>query len=200
MKKVCLLLLLVALVGGCARTTATSLVAGKPAGRSQGLGKTVVLTWCGFEAADKAGPEKAARLRGLIATRFADLPGVDVVDAGPLLTALGGRDWREASDTELVTAAGAVGIDSVALVEVATLSGWLHISLPPGWSVETSFAYQARLLDARSGSLVLSALRGRDVATVFGVRGREALYKDFAADLAELTQPLAQPLVQPTDK
>ena len=84
----------------------------------------------------------------------------------------------------------------MALVEVATLVGRLHISLPPSWSVETSLAYQARVLDARSGSLVLSALRGRDVAVAFGVRGREALYKDFAADLAELTQPLAQP----TDK
>ncbi len=196
MKKICFLLLLVALSGGCARTTATSLVTGKPAGRSPGLGKTVVLTCCGFEAADKAGPEKAARLRSLIETRFADLRGVEVVDAGPLLTALGGRDWRDASDTELVAAARSAGVDSVALTEVATLSGWLHISLPPGWSVETSFAYQVRLLDARSGSLVLSALRGRDVVMAFGLRGREALYKDFAADLAELTQPLAQP----TDK
>lgn len=193
MKKVCLLLLLVALAGGCARSTATSLVAGNTAGQSLGLGKTVVLTWCGFEATDKAGGEKAARLRGLIETRFAGLPGTEVVDAGPLVTALGGRDWRDASDTELAAAARAAGVDSVALAEVATLAGRLHISLPPSWSVETSFAYQARVLDARSGSLVLSALRGRDVAVAFGVRGREALYKDFAADLAELTQPLAQP-------
>jgi hypothetical protein len=196
MKKMCLLLLLVAFAGGCARTTATSLVAGNPAARGPGLGKTVVLTWCGFEATDKAGPEKAARLRGLIEARLGGLPGAELVDAGPLTAALGGRDWRDASDMELVAAARAAGVDSVALAEVATLSGWLHISLPPGWSVETSFAYQARLLDARSGSLVLSALRGRDVVVTFGVRGREALYKDFAADLAELTQPLAQP----TDK
>ena len=193
MKKVCLLLLLLALAGGCARTTATSLVAGNTAGQSLGLGKTVVLTWCGFEATDKAGAEKAARLRGLVEARFAGLPGTEVVDAGPLVTALGGRAWRDASDTELVAAARGAGIDSVALVEVAALVGRLHISLPPTWSVETSFAYQARVLDARSGSLVLSALRGRDVTVVFGLSGREALYKDFAADLAELTQPLAQP-------
>ena len=193
MKKMCLLLLLVAFAGGCVRATTMSLVAGNPAGRSPSLGKTVVLTWFEFETTDKAGPEKAARLRGLIEARFAGLPGTEVVDAGPLLTALGGRDWRDASDTELVAAARAAGVDSVALAEVATLSGWLHISLPPGWSVETSFAYQARLLDARSGSLVLSALRGRDVVVTFGVRGREALYRDFAADLAELTQSLAQP-------
>ncbi len=192
MKKVCLLLSLVALAGGCARSTATSLVAGNMAGQRVGLGKTVVLTWCGFEATDKAGGEKAARLRGLIETRFAGLPGTEVVDAGPLVTALGGRDWRDASDTELAAAARAAGVDSVALAKVATLAGRLHIALPPAWSVETSFAYQARLLDARSGSLILSALRGRDVVVAFGVRGREALYKDFAADLAELTQPLAQ--------
>ena len=196
MKKVCLLLLLVALAGGCARTTATSLVAGNTAGRSPGLGKTVVLTWFEFETTDKAGPEKAARLRSLIEVHFVGLPGTEVVDAGPVVAALGGREWRDASDMELAAAARASGVDSVALVEVATLVGRLYISLPPTWSVGTSFAYQARLLDARSGSLVLSALRGRDVAVAFGVRGREALYKDFAADLAELTQPLAQP----TDK
>ncbi|WP_148208427.1 hypothetical protein [Solidesulfovibrio magneticus] len=196
MKKMCLLLLLVAFAGGCARTTTTSLVAGNPAGRDLGLGKTVVLTWFEFETTDKAGPEKAARLRGLIEARFAGLPGTEVVDAGPLVAALGSRDWRAASDTELVAAARTVGVHSVALVEVATLVGRLHISLTPAWSVETSFAYQARLLDARSGSLVLSALRGRDVAVAFGVRGREALYRDFTADLAELTQSLAQP----TDK
>lgn len=196
MKKVCLLLLLVALAGGCARSTATSLVVGNPAGRSLGLGKTVVLTWCGFEATDKAGAEKAARLRGLIEARFVGLPGTEVVDAGPVVAALGGREWRDASDMELAAAARASGVDSVALVEVATLVGRLYISLPPTWSVGTSFAYQARLLDARSGSLVLSALRGRDVTVAFGLSGREVLYKDFAADLAELTQPLAQP----TDK
>ncbi|EKO37583.1 MAG: hypothetical protein B193_3748 [Solidesulfovibrio magneticus str. Maddingley MBC34] len=196
MKKVCLLLLLVALAGGCARTTATSLVTGNTAGQSLGLGKTVVLTWCGFEPTDKGGSEKAARLRGLIATHFAGLPGTEVTDAGPLVAALGGRDWRDASDMELAAAARASGVDSVALVEVATLVGRLYLSLPPTWSVETSFAYQARLLDARSGSLVLSALRGRDVTVAFGLSGREVLYKDFAADLAELTQPLAQP----TDK
>lgn len=194
MKRIGTLLLLAVLAGGCARTTTTSLVAGSPAGRS--LGKTVVLIWCGFEAADKAGPEKAARLRGLVQARFAGLPGTEVVDAGPLVAALDGRDWRDASDTELAAAARTAGVDSVALVEVATLAGRLHIALPPAWSVETAIAYQTRLLDARSGSLVLSALRGRDVAVAFGVRGREALYCDFATDLAELTRPL----VQATDK
>jgi hypothetical protein len=191
MKRIWMLLLLAALAGGCAKTTATSLVAGVPAGHSQGLGKIVVLTWFASEETDKAGAEKAARLREMIETRFGGLPGTELMDAGPLVAALGGRDWRDASDMELAAAARTAGVDSVALVEVASLLGRLHIALPPTWSVETSFAYQARLLDAGSGSLVLSALRGRDTAVAFGVRGREALYADFRADLTELTQPFA---------
>ena len=192
MKKVRMMLVLVVLICGCARTSNVSLVGGDPAAPGRTLGKTVVLTWFAFEGKDKAGQEKAARLRTVIMTRLSALPGATPVDAGPFVAALGSRDWRDASDTELATAARAVGVDSVAAVEVATLGGKLSISLPPYWTVESTFAYRARLLDARSGSLILSAMRGRESDKPFGVRGREALYQEFATDLAELTQPLAR--------
>ena len=192
MKYAWTIVLLTALICGCARTSTMSLVAGDPAATGRTLGRTVVLTWFAFEKKDKAGKDKAARLNALILARLGTLPGATAVDAGPFLAALGPRDWRDASDMELAAAARTVGADSVAVVEVASLGGKLHISLPPSWTVETSFAYRARLLDVPSGSLILSAMRGRDAAKPFAVRGREALYKDFEADLAELTQPLAR--------
>ena len=192
MKNAWIMLVLVALICGCAKTSNTSLVGGDPAGTGRTLGKTVVLTWFAFEGKDKAGQEKATRLRALIMARFSALPGATPMDAGPFVAALGNRDWRDASDTELATAARTVGADSVAAVEVATLGGKLSVSLPPYWTVETAFAYRARLVDGRSGSLILSAMRGHEADKPFAVRGREALYQEFETDLAELTQPLAQ--------
>jgi hypothetical protein len=192
MKYAWTIVLLTALICGCARTSTMSLVAGDPAATGRTLGRTVVLTWFAFEEKDKAGQDKAARLRTLVLARLRALPGITPVDDGPFVAALGARSWRNASDMELAAAARAVGVDSVAVVEVASLGGKLHISLPPSWTVETSFAYRARLLDVPSGSLILSAMRGRDVDQPFAMRGREALYQDFEADLAELTQSLAQ--------
>ncbi|QAZ67945.1 hypothetical protein C3Y92_12225 [Solidesulfovibrio carbinolicus] len=194
MKMIWTLLLLAVLAGGCARTTTTSLVAGKQADRNQGLGKTVVLTWFEFEATDKAGNDKAARLRGFIEKRIGGLPGTELAQAGALTAALGSDNWRDASDMELTAAARCVGADSVALVEVAVCRGALNVNLPlpPYWNVETAFAYRVRLLDVRSGSLILSAMRAHEADRPFAMRGRETLYQEFEKDLAELIQPLAQ--------
>lgn len=186
-------LLLAVLLAGCAKTKATSLVTGQPGEAGQNLGKTVVLTFFTFEEADAKGREKAARLRGMIETRFRGLPGMMPGDAETMTRALGARSWRDADDLELVTAARAAGVDSVAVVEVGSCHGELAIALPPAWSVTTRFAYRARLLDARTGRLVLSALRGRDTGGAFSLRGRESLYKDFDADLAALLVPVGVP-------
>lgn len=192
MKSAGIALLLVVVLCACAKTTATSLVAGQPAGERREFGKTVVLTWFAFEETGKGGREKAARLRSLINARLRALPGLTPGDEGAFIRELGEKNWRDASDTELVAAARAGGADSVVVLEVAKCGGSFNIHLPPSWNVETSFAYRARLLDVRSGSLILSAMRGRDADKPFALRGREALYQDFETDLAELTQPLVQ--------
>jgi hypothetical protein len=183
--------LLVGLLGGCAKTTATSLVTGQPGEAGRNFGKTVVLTYASFEEADVKGRDKAARLRQMIEARFRGLPGMTPTDAEALTSALGARNWRDAGDMELVAAARATGVDSVAVVEVGSCFGELAIALPPAWSVNTHFSYRVRMLDARTGKLVLSALRGRDTGGAFSLRGSESLYKDFDADLAALLFPVS---------
>lgn len=183
--------LMAAALAGCARPQATSLVTGEHTAVGPGLGKTVVLTAFAGEETDAKGREKGRRIRELIEARFRRLPGTAQVDAAVFLAALGGRPWPDAADSELMAAARAAGIDTVALVEVASCSGDLTVTLPPFWSVRTRFFYRARLLDVRTGTLALAALRGRENEKAFWLGGREALFADFDTDLGALLAPVA---------
>ena len=181
------MLILAVLLCGCAKTTTTSLVTGRQETPVSGLGKTVVLTWFAFEGQEAKTREKTDKLRGIIITRFSGLAGTTLAPQDAFGKDLTPRTWRDASDMELVAAARAEGIDSVALVEVASCGGDLSIGLlPPAWAVATRFSYRLRLLDARSGTLVRSALRGQDRNGTFSVRGKKELFADFDADLAAL--------------
>jgi len=195
MKSFFALLLLAALMAGCAKTVPTSLVTGQGMPPGQEYGKTAVLVWFAFDPKDAKGKRKVEKLREIIQARFAALPGMTVVDGDAVAKSLQPRTWRDVGDVELLAAARAAGVDSVALVEVASCAGDLGIGLTPlpTWSVVTRFSYRLRLLDVKSAILVRSAMRGQESGGMYAVRGLSDLLHDFDADLAAV---LAAPAPQ----
>ncbi|WP_300157622.1 hypothetical protein [Solidesulfovibrio sp.] len=188
MKSFLAVFVMVAILAGCAKTVSTSLVTGEGPVAGRQFGKTAVLVWFAFETRDAKGKDKADKLREIVMARFAALPGASLDDADALARAVAPRAWRDASDVELLAAARGAGLDSVALVEVAACGGELGIGLTPlpVWSVVTRFSYRLRLLDVKTGTLVQSAMRGKESGGPYTVRGIDALLREFDADLASL--------------
>ena len=187
--KCCIALFLsVALLAGCAKTVSTNLTTGQGLDVGRHLGRTAVLVWFGFEANDAKGKKRIERVREIVTTRFARLPGASLGGGDALAKALEPLAWRDASDVELLAAARKAGCDSVALVEVAACGGELSIGLMPlpVWAVTTRFSYRLRLLDVQSGALVQSAMRSKETGGAYTVRGIDALMRDFDADLASV--------------
>ena len=69
------LFLTLALLAGCAKTVSTNLATGQGLVAGRQLGRTAVLVWFGFEANDAKGKKKIERVREIVTTRFARLPG-----------------------------------------------------------------------------------------------------------------------------
>lgn len=171
---------------GCAVNTARDLVArGSAPGAS--WGRTILVCSVDYPAETEDEREKVRHITEQVDQAFDALPGVTRLPAEGLASRLPGRDLMGASDGELAAAALDAGADTVLLARVLGYGGELTISLlPPYWTTGTDYAYHARAIDARTGSLYLDAHRARKKGGAFTAHGRDELGRDFTADLSAL--------------
>ena len=182
-----LLFLAQLLLAGCAANAVRDTVSRGSAQPDRGLGRTVLICQAALPPGTPKADEKTGRLEVLGAQVLGGLPSARPVPAGALLERLGGRDPSGLGDRELAAVARETGADTVVLVRVVGFGGSLTVSLlPPYWMVTTDYAYQARVIDARSGALYLDAYRGRKSGGAFNALGAADLEQAFSADLADL--------------
>lgn len=182
------------LAAGCAPNAVRNIVARGSAEAGPGLGRTVLICQAALPPDAAKRQEKIPRLMALSAQALQSVPAAQAIPAEALLARLPGRDPAGLSDRELAAAAREAGAESVVLVRVLGYGGELAISLvPPYWMLTTDYAYQARVIDARSGALYLDAYRGRKSGRAFNALGPEDLDRAFAADLADLLAGAARP-------
>lgn len=181
------MVLVMALMTGCAANSVRNLVAKGDAGRGGGPGRTVVLAKVDLLPPYVGNMEKQSRILELTGQAVDSLPGAQRVPAEALLSRLDKRDPFGLSDSELAAAALDAGVDTVVLVQVLGYGGDFAIALVPVyWTVTLDYAYHARMIDARTGALYLDAHRGRRSSQPYSVKGREELAARFKADLAAL--------------
>ncbi|MFZ5428496.1 MAG: hypothetical protein ACOZEN_16150 [Thermodesulfobacteriota bacterium] len=171
---------------GCAVNTARDLVA-RGSAVNKSWGRTILVCRINPSDASESGREKVARIIKRVEEALDGQPGVTRLPEEALTSRLSGRSPVSLSDGELAAAALDAGADTVLVVQVLGYAGELTISLvPPFWSTGTQFAYHARAIDARTGSLYLDAHRGRKKGGAFTAHGRDELDRDFTADLSAL--------------
>lgn len=133
-------------------------------------------------AAEKEDAAARAAAAALTAQGTATLVAADSLVTGLALP------WPDAGDAELAAAARASGIDTVAVLTITEYTGKLHLGLPALWGTETSYRYELRLLDVKTGHLLLDARRFGQRGGPFLVRGLDDLHADFQNDLNELVR------------
>ena len=175
------------ILAGCAQPRGVTMVAKGDSPPKGGWGRTALVCETAVDQAGEAGREKVARIAEQARRALAATPGVEPLDAGPLVERLQGRSAASLGDAALAAEARAAGADTVVLVQVPGYGGELTISLlPPYWAVSTHYACHVRVLDARGGALYLDAQLGRRRGGLFSVRGPRELGEEFTAGLAGL--------------
>jgi hypothetical protein len=129
--------------------------------------------------------ESAAEVQAQLEAVLGVQPGAELADAAPLLATLGDPTLdAPISDLEAILAARELGVDSVCLLTVAEYGGYFQVVLiPPFWRSETTVAYGLRILDARSGKLLLEAVRSRSTGGFFAIRRAAHRPRELAEDL-----------------
>ncbi len=193
MKTVLLLIVagtLILTTSGCASTRHGSDVSGRCrqsalAGRD--LGRLAILARMSRDGGIPNAAEKEETAAKAAATALTAQGTATVAPADSLVTGLT-LPWPDAGDAELAAAARASGIDTVAVLTVTEYTGKLHLGLPALWGTETSYRYELRLLDVKTGQLLLDARRFGQRGGPFLVRGLDDLHADFQNDLNELVR------------
>jgi hypothetical protein len=183
----CVTITLVAvLFAGCTTTYGRTYIGGEwPTARLH-LGRLAVLPPRVGPGTEEAAETRAAEAQTVAEASLRGQPGVEIVDAAPLIAALDNPSLETPlSDHELVVAARKVGIDTICLLTLAEYGGCFGmLFIPPLWKSETSVSYGLRLVDARSGKLLLETIRLRSTGGLFAIRGRGDLPAELAGDLA----------------
>ena len=101
------------------------------------------------------------------------------------------------SDDESVVAARELGIDTVCIVTVGEYGGYFRIVPPLIWDSRTNIAYGVRMIDSKSGKLLLDAIKTRTTGGAFAIRWRDdlrdELVKDLSTVLARVRQDRSEP-------
>jgi hypothetical protein len=142
-----------ALSFGCTQPSGEIHIADEwPAAREH-LGRTVLLV----SEKPYVPDEYTERVR----TALKEVPGLELVDAAPILKELEEEQLaRPTSDVPLIEAAKRHDVDTVCALWVDKLSYCVGVGiLPPSFKAEGTLAYELRLLDARTGRLLIHTQR-----------------------------------------
>lgn len=165
--------ILVLAITGCTPTRGQTFTSVEWVGTSKHLGKVMIVS--PRIRASRDIEQVTGKIEKSLAAALHALPETRVVESQALSEALGHPTTsRPLSDYELVMAARGLDVDTVCLL---TIGEYFAVGLPP-WSSETVVLYEMRLIDVRSGKLLLQAVRERGYFSVKTVH-------DFPAELAE---------------
>lgn len=122
---------------------------------------------------------KDRQVRKVIRDALSEIPGTTVVEAPP---ADGGRPVSESSALNDAKAADA---QTVCIVTVGQFYGAFIVGvLPPGWSMRSNVEYALRLIDVKSGELLVDSVRQRSTGGYLAVINPwVSLPKDFKNDV-----------------
>jgi hypothetical protein len=90
------------------------------------------------------------------------------------------------SDARAIAAAKAVGAETACVVTLGAFGGrYLLSALPPGWDARTTVQYALRVLDVRTGEVLVDSVRERTAGGYLAIM--TATYpSDLTADLASV--------------
>lgn len=150
------------------------------------LGKVLVISPRFAAASSEGQTTKDQQIRSAIRDALAGVPGTTVIDAQAAAEAPG----TPVSESDAIGEGRRSGADTVCVVTLGQFGGrYLLTLLPPGWDSRTSVQYSMRLIDVKSGRLLIDSVRERTAGGYLAVM--TATYpEDLRADLASvLTTP-----------
>jgi hypothetical protein len=175
-----LTILLVSIAATGCTTTHGRTYASEDWKQGQRLGRVLVLV----PSYTPASPAKDRQIRHAIHEALAQVPGTTIIDDAPAndVTA-------PISESSAVEAARKADADTVCVVTLGQFGGrYLLTFLPPGWDSRTTVQYSLRLLDARTGDLLLDSVRERTAGGYLAIM--TATYDDdLTADLTSILSP-----------
>lgn len=120
----------------------------------QSLGKVLLIVPKYRTESGEERPDRDEKIRMAIRSSLIQMPGVSVMDGeadGPM------------SESEAIAAAAKQGARTVCLVTVGQFGGrYLLTLLPPGWDSRTTVQYAVRVIDVKSGTVLVDSVRERN--------------------------------------
>lgn len=133
---------------------------------------------------------KTVEVREASDAAFAGLPGTEIVDESSLREALAdpAMSWGQVSDYEAVLAGRKAGVDTICLMTMNDYGGSLSIGLLPlpGFGTWTYAGYRVRMIDVKTGRLIVDTRRLRSTGGWLCIRKPAGARTDFEADLSDL--------------
>lgn len=143
------------------------------------LGRVLVVVpaFSDSDAADAS--KKDEQIQAAVREALARLPGTTVLGEHPQVA-------TPVSESEAIEAGRRSSADTVCIVTLGQFGGrYLLTLLPPGWDSRTSVQYSLRLLDVKSGRLLVDSVRERSAGGYLAVM--TATYPDdLEADVASV--------------
>ncbi|MCI0343601.1 MAG: hypothetical protein L0216_21045 [Planctomycetales bacterium] len=179
-----------ALTLGACRTSVGGFVRHDPrwASARESLGRVALIPpWMHWDILDGEG--KALEVGQVVADALRGLPNASVIDPAPLLAQFAPkRPNAPIGDHELVSAARTLGLDTVCVMSVISYGGaftlYVGVTLPPiGWAAETSVEFTLRVIEVRTGDLLVWAVMRRYEWRPLAFRARSLLPEDLAKEL-----------------
>jgi hypothetical protein len=154
---------------GCAETHGGRVLVSEEWGQRDGsLGKVAV--WVAGKEDGSLAKTHAEQVHRALTDTLAKLPATQVLEADPKLPVSFAKDL---GDAEALTWAKGAGADTVCVMDVADYGGvfWIGAGLPylVGWDYEMRAMYSLRVLDVKSGALILHCISSRKTGGLHAV-------------------------------
>ena len=146
----------------------------------QSLGKVLVVVPQYSPAATTQPTEKDAKIHTALRDALKQTPGTTVIDQ-PMANSA-----APVSESGALEAARTSSADTVCILTVGEFGGRYLVTLwPPGWDSHTNVQYSLRLIDVKSGHLLLDSVRHRSAGGYLAIM--TATYpEDLKADLTSV--------------
>lgn len=130
-------------------------------------------------------PAMDRKVHDAVRNALAKVPGTTLVEGGTL--ASGGATVLPMSESRAIAAAKKEGADTVLFLALGEFGGdFAALLIPPGWENRTRVIYSLRLVDARTGGLLLDTIRNHSTGGYLSFVNPGAYPSDLQADLSEV--------------
>jgi len=126
------------------------------------LGKVLVIVPKYRTASGDEQPAKDRKIRDAVREALLRVPGTTVLDDAAASAPAAAGAGKPVSESEAVAAGRRVEAETVCIVTLGQFGGrYLLTALPPGWDSRTTVQYALRILDVKSGEVLVDSVRER---------------------------------------